>query len=83
MARYRLAIKGVRDVVSGLVILLPLAPGDFRLLGWIVLVAAITPVGDALIVLRNNGSKALAYGGMHGGTAVAVLVAAILLLLGR
>ncbi|MCU1660054.1 MAG: hypothetical protein QOI36_3437 [Pseudonocardiales bacterium] len=74
-----LRLKGIRDIVSGLVILVPLALGQVQVLGWIVLVASITPFGDALVVLRNKGSRTLAYA-MHGGTAVAVVVIAGLLL---
>jgi hypothetical protein len=76
-----LRLKGIRDIVSGLVILVPLALGQVQVLGWIVLVASITPFGDALVVLRNKGSKILGYA-MHGGTAVAVVIGGLLLLLG-
>jgi hypothetical protein len=74
-----LNVKGVRDIVSGLVILVPLALGQTQLLGWLLLAAAVTPFGDAAIVLRHGGSRPLAYG-MHGATGVAVLVAAALFL---
>src|SRR3981081_4092154 len=36
-----LRLKGIRDIVSGLVILVPLALGQVQVLGWIVLVASI------------------------------------------
>jgi len=67
--------------VSGLVILVPLALGQFHVLGWLVLAASITPFGDATVVIRNKGSKILGYA-MHGGTAVVAVVTAGLLLLG-
>ncbi|WP_433294997.1 DUF4267 domain-containing protein [Pseudonocardia sp. CA-142604] len=76
-----LHLKGIRDIVSGLVILIPLALGQFHLLGWLLLAASITPFGDAFVVIRNKGSKILGYA-MHGGTAVAVAIAGLLLLLG-
>jgi hypothetical protein len=76
-----LNLKGVRDVASGLVILVPLALGYTEVVGWLLLAAAVTPFGDAAIVLRHGGRKALAYG-MHGVTGVVVLVAAVLFLLG-
>jgi hypothetical protein len=41
--------------------------------------AASIPIGDTLIVLRYRGSKAVAYG-IHGATAVAMVVIAGLLL---
>ncbi len=75
-----LNVKGVRDIVSGLVILVPLALGQTQVVGWLLVAAAITPFADAVIVLRGGGSKRLAYG-MHGATGVAVLVAAALFLL--
>jgi hypothetical protein len=74
-----LNVKGVRDIVSGLVILVPLVMGQTQVVGWLLVAAAVTPFGDGLIVLRNGGSKALAYG-MHAGTGVAVLVTAALFL---
>jgi hypothetical protein len=74
-----LNVKGVRDVVSGIVILVPLALGQTQLVGLILLASALTPFGDAVIVLRSGGSKALAYG-MHAGTGVAALVAGALFL---
>lgn len=75
-----LNVKGIRDVVSGLVILPLLVSGQFELLGWCLLIAALTPIGDALIVLRHGGSKALAYG-VHAATAATLVVLAALLLL--
>jgi hypothetical protein len=45
------------------------------------LAATGIPVGDALIVLRSNGPKAAAYG-IHGATAVVMLVISVLLLVG-
>ena len=67
--------------MSGLVILVPLALGQFHLLGWLLLAAPITPFGDALVVIRDKGSKILGYA-MHGDTAVAVVIGGLLLLLG-
>jgi hypothetical protein len=75
-----LNVKGVRDIVSGLVILVPLALGQTQVVGWLLLAAAITPFADAVIVLRGGGSKRLAYG-VHAATGVAVLAAAALFLL--
>jgi Domain of unknown function (DUF4267) len=71
-------IKGVRDVASGVVLLVVWAAAGRTALGWALIAAAITPTGDALIVLANGGkpSKAL---GVHGLTS-AVLVAAGLVL---
>ena len=42
------------------------------------LVGAIIPLGDTLIVLRHGGTKAVAFG-VHFATAVALLINAALL----
>jgi hypothetical protein len=42
------------------------------------LVAALMPLGDTVAVLRNGGTKAVAFG-IHFATAVVVLVDAALL----
>lgn len=44
--------------------------------------ATIIPVADATIVLRNGGSKSIAWG-VHGGTAVVMLATTALLLVSR
>jgi hypothetical protein len=74
-----LAVKAVRDIASGIFIFILLAGATPHLLGWFMLAAAGIPVGDALIVLRSNGSKVAAYG-IHGATAVVMLVSSVLLL---
>jgi Domain of unknown function (DUF4267) len=74
-----LAVKAVRDIASGLFIVIMLVGGSPHLLGWFMLVATGIPVGDALIVLRSNGPRATAYG-VHGATAAVMLVISALLL---
>jgi hypothetical protein len=74
-------VKGGRDVGAGLVPLALLVYGDPHALGWAMLAAALWPVFDMLIILRHRGKKAVAFG-VHGSTAVVMLVAALLLLLG-
>ncbi|MCK2213726.1 DUF4267 domain-containing protein [Actinomadura sp. ATCC 31491] len=76
-----LAVKGIRDVVSGLVILTVLLAGNRRVLGWVVLVTALTPLGDMILVLGSGGAAATAFG-VHGATAAAVVLAGGLLLSG-
>lgn len=73
-----LNIKGVRDIVSGLVVFALLATRQLHMVGLFMLVAALIPLGDCLTVLRYGGSRALAYG-MHGGTALAMVVIGALL----
>lgn len=74
-----LSVKAVRDIASGVFIFILLVAATPQLLGWFMLAAAGIPVGDALIVLRSNGPKATAYG-VHGATAVVMLVISVLLL---
>ncbi|MFZ0003237.1 MAG: DUF4267 domain-containing protein, partial [Trebonia sp.] len=45
---------------------------------WFMLVVALVPLGDVVIVLRNGGTKATAFG-IHFATAVIVLLSAALL----
>jgi hypothetical protein len=74
-----LRVKAVRDIASGILIFIVLAGATPHLLGWCMLAAAGMPVGDALIVLRSNGPKAVAYG-VHAATAVVMVVISVLLL---
>ncbi len=75
-----LSVKGVRDIASGLFVFILLAGATPHLLGWFMLAATVIPVGDALIVLRNNGPRTAAYG-IHGSTAASMLVISALLLI--
>ena len=74
-------IKGVRDITSGVVLLVVWASAGRTALGWAAVAAAITPAADALIVLTNGGrlSKAL---GVHGLTAGLLVAAGLVLALG-
>jgi hypothetical protein len=74
-----LSAKGVRDIVSGLVVFLLIAIAGHRVLGGWMLVMTLIPIGDAVVVLRSGGSKATAYG-VHMATAVFMAVIGILLL---
>ncbi|WP_102417792.1 DUF4267 domain-containing protein [Mycobacterium sp. 4858] len=74
-----LSAKGVRDIASGLVVIILMVAGATHLVGWVMLAATIIPVADAAIVLRNGGSKSIAWG-VHGVTAAVMLVTTALLL---
>jgi len=74
-----LSVKAVRDIASGVFVFILLVAATPQVLGWFMLAASGIPVGDALIVLRSNGPKAAAYG-IHGATAVVMLVISVLLL---
>ena len=76
-----LAVKGVRDIASGVVAFVLLATGNPHVLGRYLAAASIIPIGDATIVLRHDGPKATAYG-VHGTTAAVMLGTAALLLSG-
>lgn len=76
-----LAVKGVRDIGAGLMLLTLLSTGQRRTVGWALLAAAIIPAGDAAIVLRHRGSTTIAYG-VHGATSAAMIAAAAALLRG-
>ena len=74
-----LAAKGVRDVASGVVVFALIAAGEPHALGGYLGAYSITPIGDAINVLRGSGPKATAYG-VHGTTAAVMLGTAALLL---
>jgi hypothetical protein len=73
------AIKGARDVVAGLLIVAFLWMGDRRAVGVILLIATLIPVIDGLIVLRYSATPS-AFIGIHWGTAVYMLVVAVMIL---
>ncbi|MFA1545845.1 DUF4267 domain-containing protein [Actinomadura chokoriensis] len=73
-----LEIKGLRDLTFGLLGLALIAFAGAHAAGWYMLVVALAPLGDTLIVLRHGGTKAVAFG-IHFATAVTVLVSAALL----
>lgn len=75
-----LYVKGVRDIASGLVVVVLMVAGASHLIGWVILAATIIPLADATIVLRSGGSKSIAWG-VHGVTAVVMLVTSALLLI--
>ncbi|MGM1062231.1 DUF4267 domain-containing protein [Saccharothrix sp. Mg75] len=74
-----LSVKAVRDIASGVFVLVLVLAATPQVLGWFMLAATGIPVGDALIVLRSKGPRAVAYG-VHGGTAAVMLVIGVLLL---
>jgi hypothetical protein len=76
-----LRLKGVRDIVSGLIVLAFMASGVPRAVGIILLVEAIIPVGDMLLILAAKGSTKSAFG-IHGLTAVFMILAAIPMMTG-
>ncbi|WP_327089790.1 DUF4267 domain-containing protein [Nonomuraea sp. NBC_01738] len=73
-----LTIKGMRDLTYGILGLALLFFVGMRAEAWYMLVVAILPLGDVFIVLRNGGTKAVAFG-IHFATAVVVLLSSALL----
>ena len=76
-----LAVKGTRDIVSGLFVFLLMADGSPRLLGQFLLVASLIAFGDMATVLRSGGSRALAFG-MHGLTGLVIVATGACLIFG-
>lgn len=74
-----LHLKGVRDVASGLVVLTLMLTASNHVVGTVLLVLAVIPLGDMATVLRSGGSKSKALS-VHGLTCVVMLVAGLLLI---
>ncbi|MFI6156171.1 DUF4267 domain-containing protein [Kitasatospora sp. NPDC051170] len=74
-----LRLKGIRDVAGGLLLAALLLTGQRRALGTVMLVEALIPIGDMTNVLAHHGSTTAAYG-VHGLTALAVIVTGLLTL---
>jgi len=77
--RAYLSVKGIRDIATGLFVIVLMIAGATHLVGWVMLAATVIPIADAMIVLRNGGAKSIAYG-VHGGTAAVMLITVALLL---
>jgi len=74
------SIKGVRDITSGVVPLVVLAAAGSHAFGWALVAAAITPIGDALVVRTNGGTLSTALR-IHGVTALVLVAVGLLLAL--
>ena len=74
-----LRLKGIRDIVSGLVVLTLMVTRDTRTVGIALLVLAITPLGDMSNVLWSGGSKSTAFS-VHGVTCAVMLVVGLFLI---
>ena len=70
--------KGIRDVAAGLAVLTLMMTADKQVVGTVVLVLAVIPLGDMSIVLGSGGSKSTALS-VHGVTCAVMLVAGLLL----
>ena len=74
-----LRLKGIRDIVSGLVVLTLMVTTDARTVGIALLVLAITHLGDMSNVLGSGGSKSTAFS-VHGVTCAVMLVVGLFLI---
>jgi len=74
-----LRLKGIRDVATGLILLAMMLTADWRLVGIVLLVEAVIPLGDMSIILGSGGSKSKAFS-IHGVTCAVMLVAGLLLI---
>ena len=73
--------KGVRDITSGVLLLVVWAAAGREALGWFMVAVALTPVADAVIVRTNGGTLATALG-IHGLTAALLIAGGLVLALG-
>ncbi|MEW6342708.1 MAG: DUF4267 domain-containing protein [Paraburkholderia sp.] len=76
-----LRLKGVRDIASGLAVLAFMAWSTPLGVGIMLLVEAVIPVGDMLVILGAKGSTKSAFG-MHGATAVLMVLTAVFVMIG-
>jgi hypothetical protein len=74
-----LRLKGIRDLVAGLVVLTMMLTADRRMVGIVLLVEAIIPLGDMSIILGSGGSKSRAFL-IHGVPCAVMLVAGLFLI---
>ena len=77
-----LRLKGVRDIVAGLIVLASMAFAGPRVLGMAMLIEALIPLGDMSVIIAGKGSRTTAFG-VHGVTAVLMIVASVVLLSGH
>ena len=74
-----LTIKGVRDGIYGVITRILLFTAGHHVVAWFLLAATVLPLADCAIVLRNGGSRAVAFG-IHFATAMVMLLDVALLL---
>ncbi len=76
-----LRLKGVRDIALGLNVLTFMMWGWPAAVGAVLMVEAIVPLGDMLLILAAKGSARSAFG-IHGVTTALMILAAVLLITG-
>ncbi|MBY5320911.1 MULTISPECIES: DUF4267 domain-containing protein [Rhizobium] len=76
-----LRLKGVRDIVAGMLVLAFMVSGTEREVGIVLLVEAMIPAGDMLLILAAKGSTKSAFA-IHGLTAAVMVLVAIPMMIG-
>jgi hypothetical protein len=74
-----LRLKGIRDIVSGLVVLTLMLTTNAGTVGIALLVEAIVPLGDMSNVLASGGSKSTAFS-VHGATCAVMVIVGLFLI---
>jgi hypothetical protein len=74
------AAKGVRDIASGVIVLVVWLAAGRHAMGWALTAAALIALGDAVVVVRNGGTLRHALS-VHVGTAVVLVAAGLVLAL--
>jgi len=75
-----LTVKAVRDIGSGVFVFVMMIAATPAVLGWYMLACSGIPFGDAAIVLRAKGPRAVAYG-VHAATALVMVAISLVLLI--
>jgi hypothetical protein len=78
-ARALAATKGIRDITSGIVVLVVWLAAGREAAGWAFLAAALTAIGDAVVVRIRSGRWATALG-VHGLTATLMIISSLIVL---
>jgi hypothetical protein len=66
-------IKGIRDVFSGVGLLVLASMRLRRAAGWVYAAAIMIPVTDGLVVMQANGLRDIAHLSIHWGTALGMI----------
>src|ERR1700759_5440596 len=68
-----LRLKGHRDIASGLLVFAMMLAGNNHMVGMVLLVEAIVPLGDMSVILASGGSKSTAFS-VHGLTCAVMIL---------
>jgi hypothetical protein len=74
-------IKGVRDLFSGVCLLILVALGGRKVVGYVYAAAIMIPFVDGLTVLQTNGIQDIAHLSIHWGTVLGMIIISLLVLL--